>query len=59
MDALFDLPLWVTGPGIVIVMISFGLVGMIVVRRRVLPRLHIHVQDSEFAGAMDGAKAAA
>jgi len=52
LDALFDLPLWVTGPGIVIVMISFGLVGMILVRRRVLPRLHIHVQDSEFAGAM-------
>jgi len=52
LDALFDLPLWITGPGIVIVMISFGLVGMTLVRRRVLPRLHIHVQDSEFAGAM-------
>jgi len=52
LDALFDIPLWITGPGIVIVMISFGLVGMTLVRRRVLPRLHIHVQDSEFAGAM-------
>jgi len=52
LDALFDLPLWITGPGIVVVMISFGLGGMILVRRRVLPRLHIHVQDSEFAGAM-------
>ena len=51
-DALFDLPLWITGPGIVVVMISFGLGGMFLVRRRVLPRLQVHVQDSEFAGAM-------
>jgi hypothetical protein len=51
-DALFDLPLWITGPGIVVVMISFGLGGMFLVRRRVLPHLRVHVQDSEFAGAM-------
>jgi len=51
-DALFDLPLWITGPGIVVVLISFGLGGMVLIRRRVLPRLRIRVQDSEFAGAM-------
>src|SRR6185369_12631917 len=51
-DALFDLPLWVTGPGIAIVLVSFGLGGMFLVRRRVLPRLRVHVQDSEFTGAM-------
>ena len=52
LDAVFDLSLWITGPAIAVVFVSIGLGGMLLVRRHVLPRLRIRVQDSEFVGSM-------
>ena len=52
LEFLFDLPLLITGPTIVGSLCLFAIVGLLVVRRRVLPRLRIHVEDSEFSGAM-------
>lgn len=51
-EFLFDLPLLITGPAIVGSLCLFAIAGLLVVRRRVLPRLRIHVEDSEFSGAM-------
>jgi hypothetical protein len=51
-EFLFDLPLLITGPAIVGSLCLFAVVGLLVVRRRVLPRLRIHVEDSEFTGAI-------
>jgi hypothetical protein len=51
-EFLFDLPLVITGPAIVASLCLFAVVGLLVVRRWVLPRLRIHVEDSEFTGAM-------
>ena len=51
-EFLFDLPLALTGPASVGSLCLFGIVGMLVVRRRVLPRLRIEVADSEFSGAL-------
>lgn len=51
-EFLFDLPLLITGPAIVGSLCLFAVVGLLVVRRCVLPRLRIHVEDSEFTGAM-------
>lgn len=51
-ERLFDVPLAIMGPAVVLSLCLFGLAGLMFVRRRVLPRLRIHVQDSEFAGAM-------
>jgi hypothetical protein len=52
LEFLFDLPLLITGPAIVGSLCLFALVGMLLVRRRVLPRLRIQVEDSEFSGSM-------
>lgn len=52
MGFLFDLPLAVTGLIVVGGLCLFSIVGLWVVRRRVLPRLRIGVEDSEFSGAM-------
>jgi hypothetical protein len=49
---VFDLPLWLTGPAILIVLWIFSTIGLGVVRRRVLPRLHIEDHDSHFVGTM-------
>jgi len=51
-DAVFDLPLWITGLGILGILVFFALGGMLLVRRCVLPRLRIRVEDSEFIGTM-------
>src|SRR5689334_19916284 len=51
-EFLFDLPLVVTGPAIVAALCVFAIVGLALVRRHVLPRLRISVEDSEFSGAM-------
>src|SRR5687767_2741308 len=51
-DFIFDLPLLITGPAIVILLCLYGFVGLVIVRGRVLPRLRTDVQDSEFSGAM-------
>jgi hypothetical protein len=51
-ESLFDLSLLITGPAIVGLLCLFAVAGMLAVRRRVLPRLRIHLEDSEFTGAM-------
>ena len=50
--SLFDLPLLITGPAIVGSLCLYSVIGLLVVRRRVLPRLRIQVVDSEFSSAM-------
>jgi hypothetical protein len=50
-EFLFDYPL-ITGSAIIVVLCIYALVGLLVVRRRVLPRLNIDGADSEFTGAM-------
>ena len=52
LEFLFDLPLVITGPAIVAGLCLFAIGGLFLVRRRVLPRLRIHVEDSEFSGSM-------
>ena len=51
-EFLFDLPLLITGPAIVGLLCVFAIGGLMLVRRRVLPRLGIRAEDSEFSGAM-------
>jgi len=51
-EFLFDMPLVVTGPAIIGSLCLFAVVGLLVVRRRVLPRLHIQAGDSHFTGTM-------
>jgi len=52
LEFLFDIPLMVAGPAIIGSLFLFAVVGLLVVRRRVLPRLHIRVEDSHFTGTM-------
>jgi hypothetical protein len=52
LEFIFDLPLLITGPAIIGSLCLFGIVGLLAVRRRVLPRLRVHVEDSEFSGAL-------
>lgn len=51
-ESIFDLPLLIAGPAIIVALCLFAVVGLIVVRRRVLPRLRVNSADSEFSGAM-------
>jgi Protein of unknown function (DUF4239) len=51
-ESLFDLPLLIAGPAIIILLCLFAVVGLVLVRRRVLPRLRVEGADSEFTGAM-------
>lgn len=50
-EFLFDYPL-VTGVAIIVALCVYAVVGLLLVRRRVLPRLRIEQADSEFTGAM-------
>ena len=50
--AVLDLPLWITGPAIVGGLCVYALLGLLLVRRRVLPRLRLRTEDSEFSGAL-------
>jgi len=52
LDFLFDIPLVIVGPVIVVLLCLYSLAGLVVVRRRVLPRLHIDEADAEFSGSM-------
>jgi hypothetical protein len=52
LDAIIDLPLWVAGPLVVGGLCGYAVVGLWIVRRRVLPRLRVQTSDSEFSGAM-------
>ena len=51
-ESLFDIPLWVAGSLTLGVLCLFAVVGLLSVRRRVLPRLRIESEDSEFTGSM-------
>ena len=51
-ESIFDLPLFVTGPAIVGGLCLLALGGLILLQRRVVPRLRIRPEDSEFIGAM-------
>jgi hypothetical protein len=51
-ESLFDLPLLLVGPIIIVTLCVFSVVGLSVVRRRILPRLRVESSDSEFTGAM-------
>jgi hypothetical protein len=52
LEFLFDLPLVITGPAIVGSLWLFAVAGLLVVRRRVLPRLRVRIEDSDFSGSM-------
>jgi hypothetical protein len=46
-EFVFHLPLAISGPAIVAALCLFGLAGMLFVRKRVLPRLRVRIEDSE------------
>lgn len=50
-EFVFDYPL-IVGPAIIAVLCLFAVLGLLFVRRRVLPRLSVVGADSEFTGAM-------
>jgi len=51
-ESIFDLPLLVAGPAIVGSLCVYGIVGLWIVRRYVLPRLRSQDSNSDFTGAM-------
>src|SRR5271169_3049137 len=51
-EILFDLPLIIAGPAIILLLCLFAIGGLLLVRRYVLPRLQIHHEDSHFSGTM-------
>ena len=51
-DFLFDLPLIITASLIIAALWLFAIVGLLVVRRHVLPRLRIHHEDSELTATV-------
>lgn len=51
-DSLFHLPLLISGPIVVGSLCAGALIGLMVVRRHLVPRLRIRIEDSEFIGTM-------
>jgi hypothetical protein len=51
-DSVFDLPLAIAGPAIILSLCIYSVIGLQLVRRRLLRRLRIQVEDSEFSGTM-------
>jgi hypothetical protein len=51
-ESLFDTPLAVAGIVIIGALCVFTVAGLALVRRLVLPRLRVHVEDSEYAGGI-------
>ena len=51
-ESLFDIPLWIAGTVIIGVLCLYAVFGLLLIRRRVLPRLRVEAGDSEFTGAM-------
>jgi hypothetical protein len=51
-DFVFDLPLLVTGPALLLMLSLYAFFGLRLVRRRIHPRLTIHPGDSHFIGTM-------
>ena len=53
-DSFFDLPLLIAGPVIIGFLIVYAVVGLLLVRRYILPKLRIQDADSDFCGAIQG-----
>jgi hypothetical protein len=51
-DFIFDIPLLIAGPVLVIIMSSLAALGLLFARRRVLPRLRITEADAVFSSTM-------
>lgn len=51
-EFVFDLPLLIIGIAVVGLVCIFALIGLVLVRRYIWPRLHVQESDSEFTGAM-------
>lgn len=51
-DFIFDIPLLIAGPLLVVVMSSLAAAGLVFVRRRVLPRLRMTDEDNIFSSTM-------
>jgi len=49
---VFDLPLWIVGLVLVVVMTGLAAVGLLFVRRRILPRFQITDEDGHFTSTM-------
>ena len=52
LESIFDIPLVIAGLAIVGFLCLFAIGGLLLVRRRVLPHLRIHDEDSHFCAAM-------
>ena len=52
LESLFELPLAISGPIIVLALCLFAIGGLLFVRRQILPRWRVHTHDSDFTGAM-------
>ena len=52
MSLVFDLPLIVTGPLILVLMIGLSVGGLLLFRRRVLPRLEFGESDPHYSTGM-------
>ncbi len=50
-EMLFGYPLAITGRAIIGGLCLFAIFGLLIVRRFVLPRLRIQIEDSEFSGS--------
>lgn len=51
-DWVFDVPLWIAGPGLVVLLVGVSLAGLLAVRARALPRMRVTAEDSHFAGPL-------
>ena len=51
-EFLFDYPLAIAGPAIILTLCLFAVGGLLLIRRKVIPRLRVQGVDSEFTGAM-------
>lgn len=49
---VFDVPLWILGPALVLLLSGVSVGGLLLVRRRILPRLRIPDHESHFIGTM-------
>jgi hypothetical protein len=52
LESIFDVPLAIAGPVIIGALCAFTIVGLLFIRRSVLPRLRMRIEDSEFSGSM-------
>ena len=51
-DWVFDVPLWIVGPGLVVLLGGVSLAGLLAVRSRILPRMRVTPEDSHFVGTL-------